>query len=252
MFRIGLGHDTHRLGPGAGLMLGGIAIPHDRQALGHSDADVLLHAITDALLGAAALGDIGELFPDTDPANKGRDSAGMLQAALGNLGLARRDSGELEVAVALFTEEGEICRRLGNTWGLQANLGNHAGALRQLGRYADAEDLVEAKDAYGALILGLMEVELGEHAVLVDRTGQVAHAALEVLDLELDLRALLLGADRGRSCLLELGLGSPVGLLGGEDASSRHRWPRRVLEVGAIERVVRHLPGSDVRSRLWA
>ena len=80
MFRIGLGHDTHRLGPGAGLMLGGIAIPHDRQALGHSDADVLLHAITDALLGAAALGDIGELFPDTDPDNKGRDSAGMLQA----------------------------------------------------------------------------------------------------------------------------------------------------------------------------
>ena len=85
MFRIGLGHDTHRLGPGAGLMLGGIAIPHDRQALGHSDADVLLHAITDALLGAAALGDIGELFPDSDPANKGRDSAGMLQTALGRV-----------------------------------------------------------------------------------------------------------------------------------------------------------------------
>ncbi|MEI7781680.1 MAG: 2-C-methyl-D-erythritol 2,4-cyclodiphosphate synthase [Planctomycetota bacterium] len=83
MFRIGLGHDTHRLGPGTELMLGGIAIPHDRRALGHSDADVLLHAVTDALLGAAALGDIGELFPDTDPANKGRDSAGMLQAALG-------------------------------------------------------------------------------------------------------------------------------------------------------------------------
>jgi 2-C-methyl-D-erythritol 2,4-cyclodiphosphate synthase len=79
--RIGLGHDTHRLGPGTGLVLGGITIPHDKQALGHSDADVLLHAITDALLGAAALGDIGELFPDTDPANKGRDSAEMLRAA---------------------------------------------------------------------------------------------------------------------------------------------------------------------------
>jgi len=80
-YRIGLGHDTHRLGPGAGLVLGGVTIPHDRQALGHSDADVLLHAITDALLGAAACGDIGELFPDTDPANKGRDSAEMLRAA---------------------------------------------------------------------------------------------------------------------------------------------------------------------------
>ena len=82
MFRIGLGHDTHRLGPGTGLVIGGITIPHDRAAIGHSDADVLLHAITDALLGAAALGDIGEMFPDTDPANRGRDSADMLRRAL--------------------------------------------------------------------------------------------------------------------------------------------------------------------------
>lgn len=80
-FRIGIGHDTHRLEPGSSLRLGGIDIPHDRRAVGHSDADVLLHAITDALLGAAALGDIGEMFPDTDPAHRGRDSAEMLQAA---------------------------------------------------------------------------------------------------------------------------------------------------------------------------
>jgi len=60
--------------------LGGIDIPHDRQALGHSDADALLHAVTDALLGAAALGDIGQMFPDDDPANRGRDSAEMLRA----------------------------------------------------------------------------------------------------------------------------------------------------------------------------
>jgi len=79
--RVGLGHDTHRLGPGGPLVLGGVRIPHDRRALGHSDADVLLHAITDALLGAAALGDIGEMFPDTDPANKDRDSGEMLAAA---------------------------------------------------------------------------------------------------------------------------------------------------------------------------
>ena len=81
MFRVGLGHDTHRLVPGDGLVIGGITIQHDRRAQGHSDADVLLHAITDALLGAAALGDIGELFPDDDPANRGRDSADMLRAA---------------------------------------------------------------------------------------------------------------------------------------------------------------------------
>ena len=83
--RVGLGHDTHRLGPGTTLVLGGVAIPHERRALGHSDADVLLHAITDALLGAAALGDIGEMFPDTDPANAGRDSADMLRVAHGRV-----------------------------------------------------------------------------------------------------------------------------------------------------------------------
>ena len=79
--RVGIGHDTHRLGQGGPLRLGGIEIPHDRHLVGHSDADVLLHAITDALLGAASLGDIGELFPDNDPANRGRDSADMLRRA---------------------------------------------------------------------------------------------------------------------------------------------------------------------------
>src|SRR5205823_10280139 len=82
LMRVGIGHDTHRLAAGGPLRLGGIDIPHDKHAVGHSDADVLLHAITDALLGAAALGDIGELFPDTDPANKNRDSAEMLKLAV--------------------------------------------------------------------------------------------------------------------------------------------------------------------------
>lgn len=63
------------------MRLGGVELSHDAHLVGHSDADVLLHAVTDALLGAAALGDIGELFPDTDPANRGRDSAQMLQLA---------------------------------------------------------------------------------------------------------------------------------------------------------------------------
>lgn len=62
--------------------MGGVDVPHDRGLLGHSDADVLLHAVTDALLGAAALGDIGQMFPDTDAANRGRDSAEMLAAAV--------------------------------------------------------------------------------------------------------------------------------------------------------------------------
>ncbi len=79
--RIGLGHDTHRLEQGGPLRLGGIDIEFDSHLVGHSDADVLLHAITDAVLGAANLGDIGELFPDTDMINKGRDSADMLSKA---------------------------------------------------------------------------------------------------------------------------------------------------------------------------
>jgi 2-C-methyl-D-erythritol 2,4-cyclodiphosphate synthase len=71
----------HRTEPGGPLRLGGIDVPHDRQLVGHSDSDVLLHAVTDALLGAAALPDIGCLFPDSDPANRGRDSAEMLAVA---------------------------------------------------------------------------------------------------------------------------------------------------------------------------
>ncbi len=79
--RIGIGHDTHRLKPGGPLRLGGLDIDHSHSLEGHSDADVLLHAITDAILGAAGLGDIGELFPDNLIANKNRDSAEMLSTA---------------------------------------------------------------------------------------------------------------------------------------------------------------------------
>jgi 2-C-methyl-D-erythritol 2,4-cyclodiphosphate synthase len=80
-FRIGLGEDSHRLADGGPLRLGGVDVPHDRHLVGHSDADVLLHAVTDALLGAAALPDIGQLFPNTDEANRDRDSADMLRLA---------------------------------------------------------------------------------------------------------------------------------------------------------------------------
>ncbi len=79
--RIGLGEDTHRTQPGGPLRIGGVTIPHDQSLVGHSDADVLLHAVTDAILGAAGLPDIGEMFPNTDPANRGRDSGELLQAA---------------------------------------------------------------------------------------------------------------------------------------------------------------------------
>ena len=77
--RIGLGYDVHRLVEGRDLIIGGVNIPYEKGLLGHSDADVLAHAVADALLGAAALGDIGKHFPDTDPAYKGADSLKLLE-----------------------------------------------------------------------------------------------------------------------------------------------------------------------------
>ena len=79
MIRIGHGYDVHRLVEGRKLIIGGVEIPHTLGLLGHSDADVLLHAVCDALLGAAALGDIGKHFPDSDPAYKGIDSTLLLK-----------------------------------------------------------------------------------------------------------------------------------------------------------------------------
>jgi 2-C-methyl-D-erythritol 2,4-cyclodiphosphate synthase len=77
-FRIGVGFDLHRLGPASHLILGGLEIPHTKGLIGHSDGDVLCHAVVDALLGAAGLGNIGQLFPDTDPRFKGMSSLKFL------------------------------------------------------------------------------------------------------------------------------------------------------------------------------
>ena len=82
MIRIGHGYDVHRLTEGRDLIMGGVAIPHTMGLLGHSDADVLLHAVADALLGALALGDIGRHFPDIDPAYAGADSRKLLSAVV--------------------------------------------------------------------------------------------------------------------------------------------------------------------------
>lgn len=81
-FRIGIGYDVHALTAGRKLILGGVGIPHELGLKGHSDADVLLHSITDALLGASALGDIGKHFPDTDPSHKDADSIELLKKVL--------------------------------------------------------------------------------------------------------------------------------------------------------------------------
>lgn len=98
-FRIGQGYDCHALVPGRPLIIGGVTIPHRSGLLGHSDADVLLHAITDALLGAAGLGDIGRHFPDTDPAFAGADSRVLLRAAAGQVREAGYDIGNIDATL---------------------------------------------------------------------------------------------------------------------------------------------------------
>ncbi len=97
--RVGHGYDVHRLVPDRKLILGGVTIPHETGLLGHSDADVLVHAIMDALLGAAALGDIGHLFPDTDPAWAGADSLKLAQEVTCRVRSAGWEIGNVDATV---------------------------------------------------------------------------------------------------------------------------------------------------------
>jgi 2-C-methyl-D-erythritol 2,4-cyclodiphosphate synthase len=98
-FRVGQGYDVHALVPGRPLIIGGVAIPYAKGLLGHSDADVLLHAITDAILGAAGLGDIGRHFPDTDAAHAGADSRVLLRAAVQAVTVAGWRVGNVDATV---------------------------------------------------------------------------------------------------------------------------------------------------------
>jgi 2-C-methyl-D-erythritol 2,4-cyclodiphosphate synthase len=157
--RIGIGHDTHRLRPGGPLRLGGIDIPHDRESIGHSDADALLHAVIDALLGAAALGDVGQMFPDTDPDNRGRDSAKMLGAALAAVAALGWKIVNIDCIVfaqrpKLLSHRQAIRQRVADILGiepervgLQAKTGEGIGAIgREEAIAAECVALLEARD----------------------------------------------------------------------------------------------------------
>ncbi|MEX2113896.1 MAG: 2-C-methyl-D-erythritol 2,4-cyclodiphosphate synthase [Pirellulales bacterium] len=157
---MGIGHDTHRLAPGGPLRLGGIDVPCDRSAVGHSDADVLLHAVTDALLGAASLGDIGELFPDTDPQNRGRDSGEML--AIVRDQVANRGFEIVNVDCIVFAQ--------------QPKLSPHKEALRQslatlLGIAADRVG-VKAKTGEGVGPVGREEAIMAQCVALLGTSPQ--------------------------------------------------------------------------------
>jgi 2-C-methyl-D-erythritol 2,4-cyclodiphosphate synthase len=101
MVRTGLGIDTHPFAPGRPLILGGVHLPHEQGLAGHSDADVLTHAVIDALLGAAGLGDIGVHFPDTDPRLEGADSLGLLRTVVADLGERGWEIGNVDATVVL-------------------------------------------------------------------------------------------------------------------------------------------------------
>jgi 2-C-methyl-D-erythritol 2,4-cyclodiphosphate synthase len=104
--RVGIGHDTHRLIKGRPLVLGGFRIDYPRGLAGHSDADVVLHAVTDALLGAAGLGDIGDVYPDTDPQWRGADSQQFIRETLARLNQAGWRPVNLDVII--FAEEPKL------------------------------------------------------------------------------------------------------------------------------------------------
>jgi 2-C-methyl-D-erythritol 2,4-cyclodiphosphate synthase len=104
--RVGIGHDTHRLAEGRPLLLGGVRVEHPRGLAGHSDADVVLHAVTDALLGAAGMGDIGDAYPDTDPAYAGADSRRFLTETLRRLNHAGWRV--VNVDVTVFAQEPKL------------------------------------------------------------------------------------------------------------------------------------------------
>jgi len=123
VIRVGLGYDSHRFQPPGPLILGGIRIPFDNHLHGHSDGDAVCHALTDALLGAAAAGDIGEMFSNRDPANAGRDSVDMLREAVRRV--EEKGFGVEQADVTIITESPQLAphrdamrRRLADAMGV--------------------------------------------------------------------------------------------------------------------------------------
>ena len=124
--RVGMGYDVHRLVEGRKLILGGVEIPYEKGLLGHSDADVLIHAIMDALLGAAALGDIGKHFPDTDPAYEGISSIKLMEHVAGLLRENGFEIGNIDATVIaqrpkLAAYIPQMCQNMADALGIEVS-----------------------------------------------------------------------------------------------------------------------------------
>jgi 2-C-methyl-D-erythritol 2,4-cyclodiphosphate synthase len=156
--RIGIGYDTHRLAEGRPLLLGGVRVEHPRGLAGHSDADVVLHALTDALLGAAGMGDIGDAYPDTDPAYRACDSRVFVEETLARLN--RAGWRVVNVDVTVFAQQ----PKLGPVKALiRDSLANLLGLER------DAVN-VKAKTGEGVGHIGRGEAIACQAAALIDKS----------------------------------------------------------------------------------
>jgi 2-C-methyl-D-erythritol 2,4-cyclodiphosphate synthase len=156
MFRVGIGHDTHRLGPDRPLILGGLRIEHPRGLIGHSDADVVLHALTDALLGAAGLGDIGDAFPDTDAEYKDCDSRYFVDETLKRL----KTGGwrVVNIDLTIFAQEpklGPIKARMREH--LAAMLGLAVDAVNVKAKTGEKVGAIGRAEAIGCQVAALIE-----------------------------------------------------------------------------------------------
>ncbi|HUR54745.1 MAG TPA: 2-C-methyl-D-erythritol 2,4-cyclodiphosphate synthase [Gemmataceae bacterium] len=158
-FRVGSGHDSHRLAEGRPLILGGVTVPHTKGLVGHSDADAVLHAVTDAVLGAAGLGDIGDAYPDTDPRWKDANSALFLTETLARL----NQSGwrPVNVDVTIFAQE----PKLG-----PVKAAIKASVAKLLGLPADAVN-VKAKTGERVGHIGRGEAIATHAVVLIEKTN---------------------------------------------------------------------------------
>jgi 2-C-methyl-D-erythritol 2,4-cyclodiphosphate synthase len=150
MFRVGQGYDVHQLVEGRPLILGGITIPHSHGLLGHSDADALLHAITDALLGAAALGDIGRHFPDTDERFKGADSRVLLREAVARVRAAgwqvvNVDATLIAQRPKLAPHIDAMCATIAADLGIAVNAVNVKGKTNEKLGYLGRAEAIEAQ-----------------------------------------------------------------------------------------------------------
>lgn len=167
-FRVGHGYDLHRLEPvapageGRPFVLGGVHVPHDRGPVGHSDGDALLHAVTDALLGALGMPDIGQLFPDTDPQWKGKDSCVFLDEAVRRMRAAGWDVGNMDMTVIcerpkIGPVKGQIVANVSNI------LGVPAGRLNLKGKTHERVDAVGEGRAIEVHVVALL-VRTQNHA----------------------------------------------------------------------------------------